>query len=336
MNVFSIKLRIFFSKYISILIKKNVSEPVNSIKFIFLKCSGMGFSLKHYKYFFTYYTKSKHANRIIYDRNIRNKFNYYFCKRVNDYPLQYILGEWFFKDFIVKCKSPVLIPRIETEQIVYLVKNNLRNYTQKNKNKKLNFLEIGVGTGVIFISILRQLKNIRCIGIDIDERCIDLSLTNTKNLLSENKSFDIDKKNIKKENKDYKLINISFTDFLLHPESYQLFLNTNSKIELNDNKFDFIVSNPPYIKFSDTQVMKDVFKYESHQALFSGTEGLDLITLIIQNSRRLVKKGGFVILEIDPDQQDTLFSLLIKEKFSYFLFEPDLFNRIRFLIYYIN
>jgi release factor glutamine methyltransferase len=308
MNLFSPKLRHYLLKYFIKLKRFNISEPTNSLRFITMK--SLGFKLKHYHFFFKYYLKSKSANKLIYDRNTKLKFNHYFTKRLKDYPLQYILGEWFFKDFIVDCRPPVLIPRIETEQIFDLVKKHLEDYKLKNKkilkNENIKFMEIGVGTGVIFISILRNLNNLECLGIDINPKCINLSKKNAEVLC---------------ENSNYKLLHIDFTDF---------------SISNSEDKYDFIVSNPPYIRLQDENVMKDVVKFESHLALFSGQDGLNLISSIIKTSRKLVKKGGFVILEIDPSQKDKLFSLLITEKFSYFLFEEDMFSRTRFLIYYIN
>jgi release factor glutamine methyltransferase len=311
MNYYSPKLRDYLLKYHLILKQFHISEPTNSLRFITMK--SLGFGLKHYNFFFKYYSKSNKANKLFKDPRTRDKFKYYFYKRLNDYPLQYILQEWLFKDFIVECKEPVLIPRIETEQIVDLAQKNFEEYKLKNRknqvlnnNKKFKFLEIGIGTGVIFISLLRKYSNLECIGLDINPTCIQLSKRNAKKLLN--------------QNFDYQLIQMDFNNY--------------SCVE--EEKFDFIVSNPPYIKLQDENVMRDVIKYESHQALFSGTEGLDLISTIIKKSRQLVKKGGFVILEIDPGQKDKLFSLLISEKFSYFLFEEDMFGRTRFLIYYIN
>lgn len=312
MNIYTPKLREYLLKYHLILKQFQISEPTNSLRFITMK--SLGFSLKHYNFFFKYYTKSTKANKIFKDPRTRDKFRYYFYKRLNDYPLQYILGEWFFKDFIVECQKPVLIPRIETEQIVDFAEKCFEEYKMKNKrnlilnnsNKKFKFLEIGIGTGVIFISLLRKYPNLLSIGIDINPKCIELSDTNSKKLLN--------------PNSEYRLIEMDFNNFSCTEE----------------DKFDFIVSNPPYIKLQDENLMRDVIKHESHLALFSGTEGLDLISKIIKKSRQLVKKGGFVILEIDPGQKEKLFDLLISEKIAYFLFEKDMFGRIRFLIYYIN
>lgn len=84
-------------------------------------------------------------------------FEKYFKQRLNSFPIQYIIGKWWFKDFFIKIEPNVLIPRPETEQFVDIVSkqiSNLFNF-RKNSQTDLNFLEIGTGSGVIFISILK-------------------------------------------------------------------------------------------------------------------------------------------------------------------------------------
>jgi release factor glutamine methyltransferase len=299
------KTKCFLKKYYFLLLKNKVSEPESSIKFILFKC--FDFNLSQYNLFFNIFLRSKSIEKITHIHHIKNKFLQLLSKRLNDYPIQYILGEWFFKDLIVKCQRPVLIPRIETEKIVDILSKNLDDTKLKNSGKpkeNKKFLEIGLGTGIIFISVLKRYPDLSCLGLDIDSRCIELSSKNAKRILGETNR--------------YELIHCDFLKFK------------------EETKFDFIISNPPYIKEGDVQVMKDVVKYESHLALFSGNEGLDLISYIINLSRNFVKVGGFVILEINPEQEDAIFDLLIKNKFSRFLFENDIFDKTRFVIFYIN
>lgn len=83
-------------------------------------------------------------------------------------------------------------------------------------------------------------------------------------------------------------------------------------------------------------MQKDVVLHEDHKALFSGDDGLSLIRNIIKNSRKLVKKNGFVLLEIDEDQSNELVKLMILHKFQRFFTEKDIFGKTRFFIFYIN
>jgi len=83
-------------------------------------------------------------------------------------------------------------------------------------------------------------------------------------------------------------------------------------------------------------MQKDVVLHEDHKALFSGEDGLDLITKIINNSRKLVKKNGFIILEIDEDQTDKIINLMILNNIQKYFSEADIFGKTRFFIFLIN
>jgi release factor glutamine methyltransferase len=83
-------------------------------------------------------------------------------------------------------------------------------------------------------------------------------------------------------------------------------------------------------------MQKDVLLHEDHRALFSGADGLSLIHTIIENTRKLVKKNGFVLLEIDEHQANQLVELMILNQFHKFFAEKDIFGKTRFFIYYVN
>ena len=280
-------------KFSHILSRKLISEPKSSCMFILLKSLNLNLNhLKHFKY-------------LLYTSNIPIQFKSYqyynflkyIRKRINHYPIQYILGEWYFGDLIVKCKPDVLIPRVETYGIIQITIELL--YSKIKRNEQINFLEIGIGTGIIFISLILKYPKFRCLGIDINHKCIELSRLNAEKYKISN----------------YELIHTDFRD-----------LNA-------DQKFDFIISNPPYI-YEGCEVMKDL-SYESKDALFSGSKGIDMIKEIIINSRKYVKKEGFVVLEISPEQETIIFDLLIENKFNNFLFKDDIFGKKRFLVFFI-
>jgi release factor glutamine methyltransferase len=292
--VFRYNIRKLFIKFGYILAKKKVSEPKSSIMFILLKCRGLHINhLKYWKYMLFISNKILLLNTYKY-----YKVLFYVYKRMKHYPIQYILGEWYFGDIIVKCKPDVLIPRIETDRIIDLIIHKLEFSLKKKET--INFLEIGVGTGAIFISLLLKYNKFKCVGIDINKIAIELSIENAE----------------KYQTNNFELFQMDFKDFT------------------NVDKFDFIVSNPPYIA-NGTQLMEDL-KYESDNALYSGSDGLDLIRIIIPRARELIKVGGFLILEISPEQEIPLFDILTKNKYNNFIFEDDLFGRKRFLIININ
>jgi len=340
-------------KFSRILLARKISEPLNSLLFILLKV--YNYELIYFKYFKT--TKLRTLLKSTIKRSHYTKFLQLFLKRLNHFPIQYMIGKWYFRKIIVDCERPVLIPRIETEKIVELAHKLCQHVQQKkrinhNKNYKENseddfnikFMEIGVGTGAIFISIIKEYFNsntnskiernlskgeIKFVGIDIEPKCIELSKRNVdKILMNAHKS----KENSINPEISYNTINYpNFKIDLINCDFNEYLPNTTDENE----KFDFIVSNPPYIKTSANNVMLDVSKHESKIALFSGEDGLHLIKNIICKSRDLVRVGGFVILEIDPEQMNQLIDIMIRNNFKYFYFEKDLFGRDRFLIYHV-
>ncbi len=169
-----------------------------------------------------------------------------------------------------------MIPRPDTE---LLIDQALK--LTKNKNS-LNLLDIGVGSGCILLSILREKKNFYGTGIDISKKCLNISKINAKNLKLEARTrfykTDVDK--------------FSF------------------------GKYDLIISNPPYInKFDLKYLDKDVARFEPRLALDGGLDGLSEIRKVVKKSSELIKKNGKFILEIGFDQKNKVINLLKKEGF---------------------
>ena len=190
------------------------------------------------------------------------KINLFITSKLNDVPFQYIVQSASFwgRDFFVN--ESVLIPRPETELIIYKV-------IKLFKNKKINILDIGVGSGCILLSILKELKYAKGIGIDIAPKAIKKSMENSKRLSLANRSkfkvFDIEK--------------------------------------FNHGKYDLIVSNPPYVPLKDIKnLSKDILNYEPLIALKGGFDGLDLIKKVIYKSKYLLKRNGLLIVEIGHKQ----------------------------------
>ena len=203
------------------------------------------------------------------------------------------------------------LKRYQTQFKVIIIK--LENLDRKRLKKKINFLEIGIGSGVLFLSILKNNPDFNCVGLDINPRAINLSRKNMK----------LNK--IKSENVLLKLID--FNNFSLSNEH---------------DKFDFIISNPPYISEKNkSELAKELRQsvylqsYESDSALFSGEDGLDLIKIIIQKSKELLREKAFVIIEFHPEQKDALIIILLRNGIKIFFFEKDFLEKERFLIYKI-
>lgn len=147
-----------------------------------------------------------------------------------------------------------------------------------SNNKKI--LDIGTGSGAISLALSKNLKDSKIIGVDISKNAIDLA--------NENK--------IK--------LNINNVEF----KESDIFSNI-------DDKFDIIVSNPPYINKEDFEKLDKKLYHEPQNALYGGEDGLYFYKKIIKNARNFLNKNGKIYLEIGYDQKDSISNLL--EEYGY-------------------
>ena len=208
-------------------------------------------------------------------------------------PVAQLTNKKFFWDSEFYVTKDTLIPRPETELIV----ENAINLT-KQKNK-LNILDIGIGSGCILLSILKEKKNFYGTGIDISKKCINISKINA--------------------------INLNVFSRL------KLFKSNVDKFSLG--KYDLIVSNPPYInKFSLKCLEEDVAKFEPKLALNGGLDGLSEIRKVVNKSSELIKTNGKFILEIGFDQKNKVIKLLKKKGFYINRVQKDLAKNYRCIV----
>ena len=211
------------------------------------------------------------------DKNEFIKFHKLICKRSQGDPIAYLTNKKSFwkSEFFVK--SGTLIPRPDTELIV---ENALQLTKQKNK---INILDIGVGSGCILLSILKERENFRGIGLDISHKCLNICKINAVKL----------------------------------QVSSRLKLYKTDVDKFNFGKYDLVVSNPPYIKTSKIKYLeRDVAEFEPKLALDGGLDGLSEIRKVIKKSSELIKKNGKFVLEIGFNQKNKVVKLL-KEKGFY-------------------
>ena len=214
-------------------------------------------------------------NKNINQRNL----NYYYKlidKRSSGNPVAYLTNIKSFWNTEFFISNNVLIPRPDTE---LLIENILRLTKQKNKIK---ILDVGVGSGCILLSILKERKNFYGTGIDVSKKCLNISKINAVNLKVSSR--------------------------------LKLFKSDIDKFNLG--KYDLIVSNPPYIKkYKLKYLERDVAKFEPRLALNGGLDGLSVIRKVIKKSSELIKKNGKFILEIGFDQKNKVINLLKEEGF---------------------
>ena len=204
----------------------------------------------------------------------------YFTNLVNERkkgkPIAYLTGKKFFWKNEFKVNQNVLIPRPETELIVEEILKITKNKFQ------LNILEIGIGSGCILLSILKEKKGFIGTGIDLSSECLKICKKNIIKLRVSNK---------------IKLFKSDVDNF-------------------NYGKYDLIISNPPYIKKLDLKYLeKNVIDFEPRLALDGGLDGLSEIRKVIEKSSELIRKNGKLILEIAFDQKTKVKEILKKKGF---------------------
>ena len=208
-------------------------------------------------------------------------------------PIAHLINKKFFWKSEFYVTEDTLIPRPDTEIIVECVLNLTK------LRKKLSILDIGVGSGCILLSILKERKNYYGTGIDVSKECLNISKINAKNL------------NI---NSRLKLFKTNVDKF-------------------KNGKYDLIVSNPPYInKHKIKYLERDVANFEPNLALNGGFDGLSEIKKVINKSSELIKKNGKLVLEIGFDQKNKVISILKKEGFYINNILRDLANNYRCIV----
>ncbi len=198
------------------------------------------------------------------------KYSLVIERRASREPFHYITGikEFYGLDF--KVAPGVLIPRPETE---LLVEDAVLILSELNAPK---FLEVGVGSGCISITILKNMPSATAIAGDISETAIEIAAENAAH----------------------------------HGVTDRLEIIKSNVYERIGGRFDLIVSNPPYIPQGDLNSLQaEVGKYEPHTALFGGDDGLDIVRPIVSGAPLLLNDNGSILIEIGFGQADLVSEL---------------------------
>jgi len=213
----------------------------------------------------------KYQINLILNQEISQKTINQFVSLINERktgkPLAYILGYTYFYQDKFPVSTKTLIPRYDTEHLIEAIR------TSFHKDENINILDIGTGTGVIALSLFRIFPYAYILGIDIEDEPFKNSC---KYLKINNPNISIKKK-----------------DFL----NKKLWIKD---IDLKEQKWDCIVSNPPYLNNYDMDVLDRMVKeYEPHTALFGGEDGLIFYRMINEYAIEYLKSDGLLVLEID-------------------------------------
>ena len=189
-----------------------------------------------------------------------------------DVPLSHLVGFEYFYDRKYKVTKDVLSPRMETEELIYKV----IEYVKSSSKNNFKILDLCTGSGIIAITLKKELSqfSIDVVASDISEEAIKVA----------------------KENAQVHEATIKFI-----------------QSDIFDNiadKFDIIVSNPPYIDRKDEVTMQDnVLKYDPHLALFAEEEGMYFYRKIIEQANDYLNENGVIFFEIGYDQKDKIIKL---------------------------
>ena len=231
------------------------------------------------------------------ERSISNKdyknFRELISNRLKNKPIAYLTGQKSFWKYDFQINDKVLIPRPDSELIV---EHALKIYEDK---QKIKLLEVGVGSGCLILSILKERKSFLGAGVDLSKDCINICQINAIKLRVQNR---------------LKLFKTDIDNF-------------------NLGKYDLIVSNPPYIKKLDFKKLnKDVTNYEPKLALDGGLDGLSKIRKVIRKSSELVKLSGKLVIEIAHDQRKMVKKILKENGFVVDKIVKDLSKNDRCII----
>ena len=206
------------------------------------------------------------------DKDIPEKEFFYILKeRQKKKPLPYILKEAFFWGRRFYIEEGVLIPRQDTE---ILIQAFFDLNIQKGK-----ILELGIGSGIISITLLLEKPELKAFGIDINPKALEITRRNARVYQVEDRLF--------------LLRGNWFFPILKQPE------------------FDIIISNPPYISEKEwLDLDEEVRCFEPKEALIAGKEGTEFQEILLKESDKYLKKEGFLIFEMGYNQTKSLQSLL--------------------------
>ncbi len=205
-------------------------------------------------------------------------------------PLAYVIGNTYFCDFRFSVGPGVLIPRIETEELVYMICDYINELKSQGKSN-IKILELCAGSGCIGISLAKKNRDVFVHMIEKDEKAYFYLNKNKNDLSAGNVTLYLD-------------------DVL---KCYNRF---------SDEEFDIIVSNPPYIKTSELEKLDLSVKYEPEIALDGGEDGLDFYRNFSSDWILKLKNDGKMFLEVDDDK--------IKNIFDNIEIKKDLFENTRF------
>lgn len=213
----------------------------------------------------------------------KKTFDKFLEERGSGKPIQYITGSTEFLDLEFKVDPRVLIPRPETEILTLSVIEHFRG--TKKDEEDLKIIDLGTGSGVIAITLAKNLKNSQVYVTDISKDALELAAENAERHKVEDR------------------IELILGDLFEPLEDKNL-----------QNSVDCIVSNPPYVKDDDfNSLPEEIRDFEPRVALFSGEDGLKFHRAIVQGSKTYLRSSGLLALEVGWEDGEELVEFIKTE-----------------------
>ena len=234
-----------------------------------------------------------HKNQLLNDEEI-TFMQLALQKLKKNIPVQHIIGHVIFNELTIKVNTHVLIPRVETEELVHLIYNTNLN------NSPSTILDIGTGSGCIILALKKKYSKAKCIGLDISKEAVNMAIANAK-------------------------INSLLIDFIntdIHNYS------------VNEKSLDIIVSNPPYIPLSNQINMhENVLENDPHLALFvEDSNPLKFYKIIAEFGNHSLKEKGQIYFEIHEDFANDVVNLLVEKGYKNCDLYKDFQGKNRFVV----
>ena len=198
-------------------------------------------------------------------------------ERARGCPTQYITGHQEFWGLDLLVSPAVLIPRPETEHVLETVLELVKEYYRENPHK-LRMIDIGAGSGCIALALASELPQAEIHGCDVSEEALEMARVNAARLGLGNRV---------------------------------LFRKSDLLSTYAGEKFDFVISNPPYVGESEAdKVQKQVREFEPKIAVFCGAEGMDIYRRLIPEAKEALNPGGWLVTEIGYSSEPKVRELL--------------------------
>ena len=194
-------------------------------------------------------------------------------RRSSGEPIAYLLGEKEFMGHTFKVSPAVLIPRPDTEILVEAAVNRLAEYPEPR------FLDIGVGSGAILLSVLKAIPYAKGIGVDLSPDALLIAKENATTLGVNHRAG---------------------------------FLLGDTLAPIGDRKVQGILSNPPYIPTGDMRTLQKEVKLEPKLALDGGLDGLNIYRKLLLDGKNYLLPGGFLMMEMGIHQAEPITKIALE------------------------